>query len=278
VITLLVWLWYSVFVGGNCPPTFGDSTMTKLSYKAFSIDTEAVAPAGIEYLLQYGFAQSMQDCIAGRAKAVREELAEKMKQPDAIQLTDAEIEAAVEADLKGALGKRMDAILAGTVAVRQAAEAKDPASGIVRELLVAWAKSKGGKLPQSGLRRIQGPCCEDADREGGSHRRPSWLAAPKPWPISISISDPSTTKALAPPCAGLGYWEYPQQEPAYAEHFHCRVGTIATLRSATESSRGVQSNCTIRGAALSKPWPRCGEHGTRALAQLGRRLRGRCSP
>jgi hypothetical protein len=123
--------------------------MTKLSYKAFSIDTEAVAPAGIEYLLQYGFAQSMQDCIAGRAKAVREELAEKMKQPDAIQLTDAEIETAVEADLNGALGKRMDAILAGTVAVRQAAEAKDPASGIVRELLVAWAKSKGGKLPKA---------------------------------------------------------------------------------------------------------------------------------
>lgn len=132
-----------------------------LTYKSFTLDTATITPEGIAYLLQYGFSQSLQDCVAGRAKKVRDEYTKAYEtalaaserdgteEPDPID--EDEVEAAVEADLQGAMGKRLDAIRDGSVAIRvhSGNEAKDPTSGIVRELLVAWAKSKGGKLPKA---------------------------------------------------------------------------------------------------------------------------------
>ncbi len=135
--------------------------MTQVTYKNFTLDTATVSAEGLAYLLQYGFSQSLQDCVAGRAKKVREEYeaaynkalaaaeANGTEEPEPVD--EDEVEAAVEADLQGAMAKRLDAIVSGSVAIRvhSGNEAKDPTSGIVRELLVAWAKSKGKKLPKA---------------------------------------------------------------------------------------------------------------------------------
>lgn len=128
--------------------------MTNLTYarngRDYTIDSANVA--NLDYLLQYGFSQSLQDSIAGRAKAVRDELTQdKDGKPlaEANMPSEADIMAAIDADLDGTLQKRMAAILAGTVAVRTGGEARDPAAGIVRELLVAYAKGKGMKLPKA---------------------------------------------------------------------------------------------------------------------------------
>ena len=127
--------------------------MTKLSYerngKTYTIESGDVV-GGLDYLLQYGFSQSLQDSIAGRAKAVRDELTTRPEGNTDWNMPDeATIEAAIAEDIDGMLQKRMNAILAGTVAVRGSAAPRDPAAGIVRELLVAWAKAKGKKLPKA---------------------------------------------------------------------------------------------------------------------------------
>lgn len=129
--------------------------MTKVSYSRdgveYALEVETLPATAIAYLLQYGFAQSLQDSIAGRAKAVRDELTTKPEgaagdwQPP----SEAAIAEAIKSDLAGTLAKRMDAISRGEVASRGQAEPKDPAAGIVRELLVAYAKSKGKKLPKA---------------------------------------------------------------------------------------------------------------------------------
>lgn len=129
--------------------------MTKLSYerggKTYEAESTALPETAIAYLLQYGFSQSLQDSIAGRAKAVAEEMLPPVmdRKPDFVVPTQAQIDAAVAADIDGQLGKRLDAIVAGTVATRGPGAAKDPTSGIVRELLVAWAKGKDKKLPKA---------------------------------------------------------------------------------------------------------------------------------
>lgn len=123
--------------------------MTKVTYThatagELSLETSTLPESAISYLLQYGFSQSLQDSIAGRAKAVREELlkADPATSPGVI-------DAAIADDIQGALLKRLDAIEKGEVATRGSGTPRDPASGIVRELLVAYAKSKGMKLPKA---------------------------------------------------------------------------------------------------------------------------------
>lgn len=130
--------------------------MTTLSYerngKVYSTEVETLPAAAIAYLLQYGFSQSLQDSIAGRAKAVREEMSTiPDPKPDGWLgvASEATILIGIESDLDGTLSKRLDAIKAGTVATRGPGVARDPAAGIVRELLVAWSKAKGGKLPKA---------------------------------------------------------------------------------------------------------------------------------
>lgn len=129
--------------------------MTTLSYerngKTYTTDSDKLPATAIAYLLQYGFAQSLQDSIAGRAKAVAEEMLPPVadRKPDFVVPTEEQIKAAILSDLDGQLNKRLDAIVAGTVATRGPGVARDPTSGIVRELLVAYAKSKGKKLPKA---------------------------------------------------------------------------------------------------------------------------------
>lgn len=145
--------------------------MSKLSYtklgNEFTLDTEQLNEAGFAYLLQYGFAQSLQDSVAGRAKAVKEELikakAAEIARDHADETdegreelladwlnTEAEsIADQIDMDVLGTMQKRFDAILAGTVATRAAAEPKDPYAAIIREALQSAAKAKGKKLPKA---------------------------------------------------------------------------------------------------------------------------------
>jgi hypothetical protein len=142
-------------VGNDPGPDKGDGKMTTLSYerngKVYSTEVETLPPTAIAYLLQYGFSQSLQDSIAGRAKAVVEELLPPIaeRKPGFVVPTQEQIDAVVAEDIEGQLNKRLDAIKAGNVATRGTSVARDPAAGIVRELLVAWAKAKGGKLPKA---------------------------------------------------------------------------------------------------------------------------------
>lgn len=129
--------------------------MTTLSYerggKVYATEVETLSATAIAYLLQYGWAQSLQDSIAGRAKAVAEEMLPPVadRKADFVVPTQTQIDAAVATDIDGMLQKRSAAIIAGTVATRGTGVARDPAAGIVRELLVAWAKAKGKKLPKA---------------------------------------------------------------------------------------------------------------------------------
>lgn len=106
-----------------------------------SVVIDGLNAKAVEYLLQYGWAQSLQDCIAGREKKVREEIL--AKNPDA---SKEEIETAQAADLIGALGKRMDAILAGTVSTRT----KLPKfEAFAKRKFLAAAKKAGKKVPEN---------------------------------------------------------------------------------------------------------------------------------
>jgi hypothetical protein len=116
--------------------------------KTYEIDTDQVV-GGLAYLLQYGFSQSLQDSIAGRAKSVREEMTDAKDKPAGWTVpSEAVIAAAIDADIDGMLQKRSAAILAGTVAVRTS-EPKDPWAGIIREILVKSAAKQGKKLPKA---------------------------------------------------------------------------------------------------------------------------------
>ncbi|HUP81175.1 MAG TPA: hypothetical protein VM260_21675, partial [Pirellula sp.] len=106
--------------------------MTTVSYvrngKTYSADVESMKPETIAYLLQYGWAQSLQDSIAGLAKKVAEE--------------NGDVDQAID----GQLMKRSDAILSGSIAVRSVGESRDPlrsiANGMVRKALAL----KGAKV------------------------------------------------------------------------------------------------------------------------------------
>lgn len=97
----------------------------------------------IEYLLQYGWDQSLQDCIAGRAKKVRDEYAAKGV------IDQDEIDLAVAADLEAALTKRAKAIVDGTVRERGSVGPRSETlfRQVAKEFLAKAAKAVKKKLP-----------------------------------------------------------------------------------------------------------------------------------
>lgn len=149
--------------------------MTTLSYNRdgneFSAEVETLPPAAIAYLLQYGWAQSLQDSIAGRAKAVLQEIsdAERARLIEAAKPGDpdpAEIQAGVDEymtanaadirrqvleDIEGQLAKRADAIKAGSVGTR-VAQPRDAFASMCKkiagEMLLAALKAKNTKRPK----------------------------------------------------------------------------------------------------------------------------------
>lgn len=149
--------------------------MTTLSYSRdnteFSVEVETLPATSIAYLLQYGWAQSLQDAIAGRAKAVlqevedgiRAQLIEDAKPNDPnpatidarvaeiMQEKAAETRAQVIADLLGTLGKRADAIKSGTVGTRTARIGSPfdaMCKKVATEMLLAALKAKNTKRPK----------------------------------------------------------------------------------------------------------------------------------
>src|SRR5262245_41071777 len=131
----------------------------KLSYvnggKEYSVETDTLGPDSIAYLLMYGFRQSLQDSIAGRALKVRSEYAAKAKeaQDKGEFFDDSEdtVQAAIAADLEGALTKRRDAVQAGTIKVGGSAQ-RDPFGtlcwNIAVDMVVAAFRKKHGKGPK----------------------------------------------------------------------------------------------------------------------------------
>lgn len=105
---------------------------------AMGVDVIGVPANSIDYMLRYGFNQSLQDSAAQpKSAATKEDGAT----PDSI--------AAAEI---GAMGKRLDAIKSGNVAIRGGGgRVTDPVESIVRDLaetkLKAAFKSKGKKVP-----------------------------------------------------------------------------------------------------------------------------------
>mgnify|MGYP003408133430 CR=1 FL=1 len=77
--------------------------MFDVTYKGHAIAAAAMNDKAMAYLLQYGFAQSLQDCVAGLAKEMREK---------------GDLPETSEKAIESAMAERSAAILAGTVGHR----------------------------------------------------------------------------------------------------------------------------------------------------------------
>lgn len=110
----------------------------------YSVDTDTLPQASLDYLWQYGFAQSLQDCIAGRAKAVR---AEREKAGDSAD----DIELAVMSDIEGKLAKRVDAIVAGTMGLPTT---RDPVATLAKEIVERHVREMGKKVSKEKLAEL----------------------------------------------------------------------------------------------------------------------------
>lgn len=131
--------------------------MTKLSYERngqeYAVQVESLPPQAIAYLLQYGFAQSLQDSIAGLAKATTEDWNARRTAAEAGGLTfDERLEDTVFSAINGQLLKRLDAIVAGTIGTRTASAPRDPYAAecrkIAREMLTGALRAKGIAMPK----------------------------------------------------------------------------------------------------------------------------------
>jgi hypothetical protein len=119
--------------------------MTKVSYErngtTFAVEVESLPPASIAYLLQYGFAQSLQDSIAGLAKAKRLELEETDSFKNGL-LSAESISDECDLAVLTKLQDRTDAIMAGTVGARVGTP-RDEVTTLAREQVkAALAKKK----------------------------------------------------------------------------------------------------------------------------------------
>lgn len=114
----------------------------KLEYNGIGVNVSAISEAGIAYLLQYGWAKSLQDSVAGRKKAL---LAGDDETP---ALTEDE----AEAKLVEIMTKRAEAIVAGEVGQRAGGPRLTKIDRVMRnvaaEIVKAAAAKKGRKLPK----------------------------------------------------------------------------------------------------------------------------------
>lgn len=84
-------------------PEQSDSTGVNLEASGFKVSIESIAPTGVKYLLQYGFAKSLQDSVSGLKKKLEGE---------------GQDAASVQAALHSEMQKRFDAIVNGSVGLR----------------------------------------------------------------------------------------------------------------------------------------------------------------
>lgn len=118
----------------------------------FQLEVESLPKESIAYLLQYGFNQSLQDCIAGRAKAVATEYLEGVKKGKPEQ-SPAEVKQMIVDDLLGTLGKRFDAIESGTVGVR-VGQPRDELRAIAKEMVAAAVKAKKATVTKEKMAEL----------------------------------------------------------------------------------------------------------------------------
>lgn len=141
--------------------------MTTLQYsrngKTYTAEVENLPAKSIEYLLQYGFAQSLQDCIAGREKKVREEINARVVE-GVEQLEPDEITSQVHSDIEGMLGKRLDAIVAGTVGTRSIGESRDTLTTVARDMARKALAKKNMKADKDRFAAIVQDLLNDPDK------------------------------------------------------------------------------------------------------------------
>lgn len=120
---------------------------------SFALEVESLPATAIAYLLQYGFSQSMQDCIAGLAKAKKAEL-EETDDFKSGKLTPDGVADEVTLAIMAQLEKRMTAIREGTIGIRAPGVAKDPLSSLAREQVRAALAKKGVKVEKDKLAEL----------------------------------------------------------------------------------------------------------------------------
>lgn len=119
-------------------------------YQSLSIDVSKIAPVGIDYLLQYGFAKSLQDSVAGLKKDVLANRKDYEKDiADGEALSDEEL---AEVVIEDKLQSRFEAIVAGTVGTRSTGArhtgVEKVMRDIAREVIFARAVEKKVKRPE----------------------------------------------------------------------------------------------------------------------------------
>ena len=105
----------------------------------YSVETDSLPQISRDYLMQYGWDQSLQDCIAGVAKATR---IARAKAGDTAEQVMAAIESAVAAKL----AKRIDAIKAGTMGLPTV---RDPVRTLAVEYVTRALKKKGVQVTKA---------------------------------------------------------------------------------------------------------------------------------
>lgn len=106
--------------------------------KTYSCDTSKLPEKSIEYLLQYGWAQSLQDSIAGAAKRAREDYLALAKEAGETP-TESDIAETVAQAVEGLLSKRADSIQAGNVGVR-VGQPRDPFAAMCKRIATSMLR------------------------------------------------------------------------------------------------------------------------------------------
>jgi len=116
--------------------------MTKVTFEkddyATAMEIESMAAPTLVYLVQYGFKQSLSDCIAGREKAVRAECVKKGG------MSESDIMAAIGADLTAQLDKRVAAFKEGNPP--SISSRIDPITALAREMVTKSLRKKGKRV------------------------------------------------------------------------------------------------------------------------------------
>lgn len=130
--------------------------------KTYETDSDKLSPQSAQYLLQYGWAQSLQDSIAGLEKRIEAECLAAYKKANAEVDPNGELfsdnheqtKATIAAGLEGALLKRSDGILSGTITTRSAREERDPLRSIAIDMVRRAVAKKGIKIDKDKLAEL----------------------------------------------------------------------------------------------------------------------------
>jgi len=118
----------------------------------YSAEVESLPEKSVAYLLQYGFSQSLQDAIAGDAKAISEKMKAEANDAGNPAPSADEIETAIKAGVAEALSDRVKAIVDGTVGDR-AGFVRDPFGTMCRTIALQWLrdglKAANAKMPDT---------------------------------------------------------------------------------------------------------------------------------